>query len=215
MTGLLIVAASGLAREVLATERARAHYDDFVFVDDDQRLWGTEVAGVPVAGGLEEVKAYPDHSVVVCPGAGLVRRAVVKRLDAFGVEQERYACVIHPSVDVPAGCAVGTGSILLAHTALTAEVTIGVHVVVMPNCSLTHGDHVDDYATLAAGVSLGGEVLVGRAAYVGMNASVRQRVAIGPRATLGMGAALLQDLPRGSTWAGVPARPLRQGRRDA
>ena len=208
MTGLLVVAASGLATEVLALESVLDRYDDFVLVDDDVRLCGTDVAGVRVVGGLDEVKAYPEHDVLVCPGSGQVRRAMVHRLAGFGVTQERYARVIHPSVDVPRGCTVGRGSIVLAQVAMTAQVTLGEHVVVMPNCTLTHDDHVADYATLCAGVTLGGGVVVGEAAYLGMNASVRQRLVIGPRSTLGMGAALLHDLPALQTWVGVPARPV-------
>ena len=57
-------------------------------------------------------------------------------------------------------------------------------------------------------MALGGGVVVGEAAYLGMNASVRENVRVGAGATLGMGAALLVDQPDGVTCAGVPARPL-------
>jgi len=70
-----------------------------------------------------------------------------------------------------------------------SSATLGTHVVVMPQVVVTHDCRVDDFATLCAGVVLGGSVTVGRAAYLGMGSSVRERVAIGPRATLGMGAA--------------------------
>ena len=115
---------------------------------------------------------------------------------------------MHPNVDVPAGCEVGVGSIVLAGVALTAAVTVGSHVVVMPNATLTHDCVLQDFSTVCAGVALGGGVVVGRAAYLGMNASVRENVRVGEGATLGMGAALLVDQPDGETWAGVPARPL-------
>jgi acetyltransferase-like isoleucine patch superfamily enzyme len=74
--------------------------------------------------------------------------------------------------------------------------------------TLTHEDDVDDFVTLAAGVSLGGGVHVGRCAYLGMNSSVRQQVLVGDNAVVGMGAAVLDDVPRGEVWAGVPARQL-------
>lgn len=209
MSELLLVAASGLAREVLALERSRGVHDSYLLVDDDPRTWGEQVAGVHVVGGLEEVTRHPHARIVVCAGSGLARMGLVRRLAELGVGPDRYARVRHPSVDVPHGCTVGPGSVLLAHVALTADVRVGRHVVAMPHVTLTHDDKVDDFATLCAGVSLGGGVSVGRAAYVGMNASVREGLTLGAGATLGMGSVLLEDLSTGATWVGVPARPLR------
>jgi len=131
-----------------------------------------------------------------------------KQIEALGIGEDRYATVVHPSVDVPRSCEVGAGSILLAQVAVTAHVRIGRHVVVMPNCTLTHDDVLEDYVTLAAGVSLGGGVRVGEAAYLGMNAGVRERVTVGHSSVLGMGAVALADVAAGQTAVGVPALPI-------
>ncbi len=204
--GVLLVAASGLARETLGVERVLGRFRTVRVLDDDPALWGTTMDGAPVVGGLEEVKRYDEASIVVCAGHGAVRRRLVARLSGLGVGPDRYTSVIHPSVEVPAGCTVGAGTVLLARTVMTAGVSVGRHVVVMPQVTLTHDDVVEDFATLCAGVVLGGEVRVGSAAYLGMASSVRERVTVGAGATLGMGAALLHDVPAGQTWVGVPAR---------
>jgi sugar O-acyltransferase (sialic acid O-acetyltransferase NeuD family) len=209
MRTLVVVAASGLAREALAVEGVAAAYDRVAVVDDDPARWGTEVSGHPVlVGGLERLSELPDSRVLVCAGSGRARRAIVTRLLALGVGPHRFATVRHPSVEVPDGCTVGHGSILLTHVSLTCDVRIGRHVVVMPGVTLTHDDTVGDFATLCAGVSLGGRVTVGEAAYLGMNACVREGTTIGRAATLGMGAALLSDLPDCEAWVGVPARKV-------
>jgi sugar O-acyltransferase (sialic acid O-acetyltransferase NeuD family) len=205
---LVIVAASGLAREVLAVERETRRSNRVRVVDDDPSLWGTVLDGFPVVGGLDALTAYDDHQVLVCAGRGEARRAIVRRLSALGVERDRYATLIHPRVEIPPGCTIGAGSILLAGVVLTARVRIGDHVVVMPHVTLTHDDVLGDHSTICAGASLGGGVHVGEGAYLGMNSCVREGLSVGPGAVLGMGAALVDHLPAGETWAGTPARPL-------
>ena len=210
MPDLILLAAGGLAREVLSVLDATGAYNVLGFLDDELSLAGTEVAGLPVLGPLDEIDRFPDARLLVCAGRGQTRRRIVDRLTDRGVVDDRYATVADPRVDVPATGRVGAGTILLAQTVLTADVQIGRHVVVMPHVTLTHDDVVEDFATLCAGVTLGGDVTVGLAAYVGMNASVRERTVIGPEATVGMGAVVLTDVPGGDVWAGVPARSLKK-----
>ena len=213
MRALILLAASGLAREVLSSARASGHVGRGI-LDDRVDLHGTVVGGLPVLGAIESVVRHPDCSFVACVGQGLKRRDIVERLAHLGIGENRYATVIDPSVRVPRSCHVGSGSILLAHTVLTADATIGQHVVAMPNVTVTHDNHIGDYVTLCAGVSVGGGVSIGPAAYLGMNASIREGLTVGEASVLGMGAALTRPLPPFECWVGVPARPLRTPLRD-
>ena len=80
----------------------------------------------------------------------------------------------------------------------------------MPHVTLTHDDQVADFATLCAGVGLGGTVSVGEAAYLGMNASVREELSVGAaRPSWAWARSSCTTCPHGETWVGVPARPLR------
>lgn len=208
MTELILVAASGLAREVLASVHAGESYSVRGFLDDDPALVGATVDGMRVLGRIDDAGAFPKAKFVVCAGKGVARQAIVGRLGDLGVGTERYARVIDRTAVVSDNSTVGPGSILLANVVLTAGVEIGAHVVAMPHVTFTHDNQVADFATVTAGVSLGGGVRVGRGAYLGMNASVRERCTIGAGATIGMGAAVVQDVPDCETWVGVPARPM-------
>lgn len=203
MSGTLLIGAGGLAREVLAAGMV----DVVGVLDDDPSLLGHDVAGVRVVG---DIPAAADRGelLLVCIGPSAARRRVVRRLRDLGVDPERFTTFRADSSRIGASSSVGRGSILLEGAVVTADATIGTHVVVMPNCTITHDDVLDDFATLAAGVSLGGAVHIGEAAYLGMNASVRQKLSIGAEATIGMGAVVLDHIPQGQTWAGVPARQL-------
>jgi sugar O-acyltransferase (sialic acid O-acetyltransferase NeuD family) len=205
---LILVAASGLALEVAEAARACGLVVRGC-VDDNEALWGTAAGGwLPVLGGLAVLEEHPSDQVVLCAGKGSVRGVLAERLAGQGFLSSRYATLVHPSVTVPASCSIGPGSVLLAGCVLTASVTVGAHVVAMPQVTLTHDDVIDDFATLCADVTLGGFVHVGREAYLGMSASVRERVRVGRGSTLGMGSVLVRDLPDGEVWAGVPARRL-------
>jgi len=208
MTELLLIGASDLAREVLACVRGNGQFDVVGVLDDDESKVGSALDGAPVMGPASHALRYPKARVVVCIGAGKSRERIVARLAGLGFPSHRFATVVDPSVRVPYCCDIGPGSILMGHVTLTAGITVGSHVVVMPGVTLTHDDVVEDFATLAAGVSLGGGVRIGRAAYLGMNSCVRERTTVGAGTRVGMGAAVLGDIPDGETWAGVPARVL-------
>lgn len=211
VSGLVLVGASGLAREATAVAVLLHHAGPVNIVDDNTATWGTLHGLTPVVGSVDLVPDLVDHDVVLALGRGGHRRRVATRLGMLGLDADRYTSLVHPRVVLPGSCHIGTGSIALDGVVLTADVEVGEHVVLMPQVTLTHGCRVGDFATLCAGVSLGGDVEVGEAAYLGMNASVREGVRIGAGATVGMGSVVLSDVPAGETWVGVPARPIRTG----
>lgn len=208
MDDLILIGAGGLAREVAAAVDVGHRYRILGIVDDDPALHGTTIHGRPVLGGIDQVLWDRSSRLLICTGHGRVRRRIVEQLAAHDIGISRFATIVHPSVHVPPSCFLGVGSVLLAHVALTSDARVGRHVVVMPNATITHDDVVGDFATLCAGVSLAGNVTIGQGAYLGANASVRQHLRVGNDSTLGMGSTLLDDIPDGETWAGVPACPL-------
>lgn len=200
---MLLVGASGLAREVIA-----AGVTGIVGVlDDDEARHGDELSGVPILGGTS-LAAERDEQLLLCVGPSLVRQQIARRLSRQGVTEDRYGIVAVRSARIGSSSEIGPGTILLDNVVITADARLGRHVVVMPNCTITHDDRLDDFVTIAAGVSLGGGVHIGAGAYIGMNAAIRPGVEIGTGATIGMGAAVLTGIPEGETWVGVPARQM-------
>lgn len=206
MARILLLAASGLARETLSSIRQSGEHTVVGVLDDNPELHGSQIGGVPVLGGLEMATERTEQ-LLICAGKGTARAAIARRLD---LGSERYATHIHPSVRLGERVQVGAGSIVLAGCVATCDVRVGEHVVLMPQVILTHDDVIEDFATLAAGATLAGGVRVGTKSYLGTNCTVREYVSIGPDAVLGMGAALLQDLPGHQVWAGNPARALKR-----
>lgn len=205
---VVLVAASGLAREVAAAIDAAGTHQIVGVLDDNATLHGTRCAGAPVTGFVDDAEDLGDVQFVICAGSGGARRRIADRLAMRGIGPTRYATIVHPAASISPSCLIGVGSVVLATVTMTADVTVGDHVVLMPQVVLTHDDVVADYATLCAGVVIGGTVHIGPGAYLGMNSSVRQGLRVGRDATLGMGSVLLQDLPSEQIWTGIPAHPM-------
>ena len=210
---LVLIGSGGFAREtaqaVHALNQSGAGWRLLGFLDDDPARHGLVIDGTPVLGGRDQIGQLPEASFVVCtgrPGNYVSRLRIVGDL---GLPAERYATIVHPSAAVSVSSSVGHGSVLLAFTALTAAVTVGAHVAIMPHVTLTHDDDVDDFATIASGVCVGGGVRVQKAAYLGAGALIGENRTVGACSLVGMGAVVTHDIPPCEVWAGVPARRLR------
>jgi sugar O-acyltransferase (sialic acid O-acetyltransferase NeuD family) len=209
---LLIVGAGGFARETAAAVAAindvRPTWSLLGFLDDDPRLHGELIGGKGVLGPSNTVEEHGDAAVVICTGRPdnyTSRERIARRL---GLDDQRYATIVHPAAAIGEGCAVGVGSVLLAHVALTVDVIVGRHVAVMPHVVLTHDVRAEDWVTLASGVRAGGGCRIRSGAYIGAGACLREGTTVGERALIGMGSIVTRDVPPGRTWYGSPARDV-------
>ncbi|WMX48213.1 NeuD/PglB/VioB family sugar acetyltransferase [Streptomyces roseicoloratus] len=171
---------------------------------------GKKIDGVPVLGGTDRARELRDVSFVVCVGNPRDPASRARLVGRLGLPERRYTTVVHPTALVSDTSSIGPGTVLLAHTVLTASVRVGRHVAVMPQTVLTHDDEIGDFATLASGVRIGGASRIGRGVYLGAGALVRENTAIGDWSLIGMGAVVLGNVPPGEVWVGNPATRLRE-----
>ncbi len=213
MKPLVILGAGGHAREQLdlirTLESVKPHYEVQGFlVDPEYGRPGEEVAGLPILGDLDWLRAAAHEVELVCAiGSPAGRAAMVARVEGLG---GRFATLVHPSATVGARVALGPGVIVSAGAVLTCDIDLASHVHVNVGCSISHDCAFEPFATLAPGCRLAGVVRVGRGAELGVGCTISDRQCIGDWSIVGAGAVVVSDVPPDSTVVGVPAQVIRQ-----
>lgn len=211
MNQLAVFGAGSHAREVVALVRelnaSRPPNDAWELVGTltDRAEWCfPEAVALPRLGGVDWLVDHPACSVVIAVGDPAVRQDIATRIRA--VCANPFATLIHPQAWVAERVTFGEGTQVLAGALINVDVCIGAHVILNIGCRVSHDSVIADFATLAPGVTLCGNVNIGRASELGACAVVLPRVEIGSGARLGAGAVAVRAVASDVTVVGVPAR---------
>ncbi len=214
MKKLFLFPFGGNAKEtllsVLAINNIKKEWELAGFIDDDRSLWGKECCGIKVLGGREIFSEYPDARIIAAhgnPETFMKRRAII---EALGLDESRYATIVHPSVTVAPDSVIGHNVSLMANCFVSCGVRIGNHCVFLPNTVIAHDSMVGDYCLVGSNVTISGEVKVGAGCYIGSGARVRNNISIGAGSLVGLGSNVVSDIPDGVVAAGNPARIMRK-----
>ncbi len=204
---LTLVGAGGHCREVISAMRAGGLSPTRI-LDDSESAWGTEIMGVPVAGPVNLLR--PGDAAHISIGGNRVREII-----ASAYPDVDWTTVVHPTACICPSAALGKGCLVGPGATVFAEVVIGSHVIINSHSLVSHESRLGDFSQTAPGATLGGCVTLGVRAYAGIGCSIHQGSILEDDAVLGGGAFLKGCIPRGETWAGVPARPLQRRTKNA
>jgi len=168
---------------------------------------GLEVLG-PVEAVTELAVKHAFTACLVAVGQNSTRRDCVERITA-DYPAMNFPAVIHPSAVVASSVVIGEGTVVMAGAVLNPGCVIGRHCIINTGCRIDHETHLGDYSSLAPGVVIGGDVLIGTGSAICLGASLIHGVRIGSDVVVGAGALVLQDLPDLCVAYGSPARRIR------
>jgi acetyltransferase EpsM len=215
---VVIIGAGGHGKELCSYIRDLSCQDDHVhlmgFLDEHKQCgpW----ADAQILGNFDTFAAFlrrPTDSpiqgihYIVGVGDNLARQQLVQKAECLGL---RAWTLRHPSAIVGRDSAVGAGSCLAPGSIVTANVRIGKHCIVNANACVHHDCVIEDLVNLNPGVTLAGNVHVGRGSFIGAGATVIENLVIGEGSIVGAGAVVIKDLPAHVTAVGVPARIVKR-----
>ena len=209
-TPIVVFGASGHGREtallIQSLIATGAPWRLLGYLDDDATIVGQTVGGLPVLGDASYLSDR-DGTTDVALGIGKAdaRRRVVSRIRRHA---KAFPTLVHPSVPRFDRVQLGEGAQIHAGAILTTDIVIGAFAIVNRHADVSHDCRLDDYATLAPGVTLAGNVHVGSGADLGARATCIPGVRVGAWSIIGAGAVVTRDIADGVTAVGVPAREL-------
>ncbi|MBI5296951.1 MAG: acetyltransferase [Chloroflexi bacterium] len=120
-----------------------------------------------------------------------------------------FITAVHPSAQVGRGVTIGQGTVLMAGTVVNSDSRIGAHCILNTKSSLDHDCVMDDFSSLAPGVTVGGVVRIGAFSAISLGANIIHGKKIGAHTVIGAGALVRSDIPDHCVAYGLPARVLR------
>jgi len=209
---VLVIGGSNQGRQSIDVLEAAGDYL-VVGVLDGNLPVGSLVAGHPVVGAADDLpdraKSSGANGFVVAIGDNFVRGSL------YGAARDACPALepvsaIHPRALVAPDAELGPGATLMAGAVVSNGCRVGAGALFGTNSSLDHDGDVGDFASLAPGVTTGGNVSIGSYTAVGLGANVIHDVVIGSHTVVGAGALVLGDLPTEVVAYGVPARVVRR-----
>ncbi|MCB9890921.1 MAG: UDP-3-O-(3-hydroxymyristoyl)glucosamine N-acyltransferase [Planctomycetes bacterium] len=165
----------------------------------------------------EDGYLYPN--VVVVDGCGLGDRVIVQPSAVIGSDGFGYVfhggghqkvsqagrVLIEDDVEIGAGAAIDRAAL--------EETVIGRGTKIDNLVHVGHGVTVGEHALLVAQVGISGGVTVGKGAILAGQAGIAGHLTIGEGAMIAAQAGVVGNVPPGKTYAGYPARELKQFQR--
>ena len=118
------------------------------------------------------------------------------------------ANAVHSSAIIAPSAQLASGIFIAANATINPLAKIGNGVICNTSCSIDHECVIGDFAHIAPGAVLCGNVKIGEGSFVGANSVIRQGITVGKDVMIGAGTVVVKDIPDGALVAGNPQKIL-------
>ena len=137
-----------------------------------------------------------DFSIFIAVGNNQIRERIFKTAKELKYNLASYSsskAIFWPDLSIEENVFIGEGSVIQPHVKIKANSFI-------IGGRLGHHSYIDNHVLLS-GSTIGGNVIVGKSSYIGLNTSIKQNIKIGANTIIGMNCTIEKDTPRNSVYS--------------
>ncbi len=206
MKRLAILGAGDLGKQI-AHHAKIGGFEPTCFFDDTKKK-GERINGVPVFGGMSDVKTHYlskefDAAII---GVGYKHFSFRKQLYEELKGYIPLASIIPDSCVIDPTAKIGEGVMLYPGSIIDANVRIEDNVLINLGCIISHDSIVGKHSFLAPGVTLAGFVSIGECCNLGIRSTLIDHLTIAAYTQVGGGAVVVKDIEEAGLYFGVPAK---------
>jgi sugar O-acyltransferase (sialic acid O-acetyltransferase NeuD family) len=202
---LIVVAAGGLGREVLAYARDAGFDIKGVLHDLDAYPGSLDgyAVGDMVLGSIDDYEIADEDVFTIGLGDVAPRKAVTEKLLARGA---RIVNVIHPTAWVDPGAAIGEGVIIAPFCAVGPDTAVGDHTLLNYYAHLGHDARAGSFCVMSPYCSLHGYSVLEDECFMGSHAMVAPGKRVGRGSSVAAGSVVTRNVGERCLAMGNPAK---------
>lgn len=212
MEKIVIIGASGHAQVIIDIVEQEGRFSIAGLLDMSRKP-GETLLGYPILGPEESLPEWQASfgvtGGIVAIGDNWIRHKVVEKIRKIQPNFQ-FVTAIHPSASLGKEVKIGEGTVVMAGAVINPCSKIGRFCILNTRCSLDHDGVMEDFSSLAPGVTTGGNVQIGAYSAVSLGANLIHGIKVGKHSLVGAGATVLEDIPDYAVAFGVPAKVMRE-----
>jgi len=183
----------------------------FGFLEEDEKLHGTEINTVTVLGNTEDegfLKLIGQKAeAFVAVDDTKYRKFLVEMLQENRKVQPVNA--IHQTAYISTDATIGHGNFINAKVNIGTAATIGSHCILHSGAIIDHNAKLGDFVQVGAGSIINAEVTIEDGAFIGSGVTIISGVTIGKNSRVGAGSVVISTVSNGETVFGNPAAKVK------
>ncbi|HLC98025.1 MAG TPA: biotin/lipoyl-containing protein [Candidatus Nanoarchaeia archaeon] len=167
------------------------------FLDDNETLWGKELLGKKIYGGLGLVdqllsEKMFDSTIISITSNMKLRKKIYERMALKSIP---FVNAIHPKADVNSSVELGKGNIIGAFAYIGYGTKVGNNNLITAHCNIEHHNTLGSHILFGPGVMTSGNVTIHDECSLGAGVNIEPHVTIGNNVAVASGSTVIYDLP--------------------